>query len=145
TTPTRWRPRASSRPRGPPVRPRARRPPRPACRPASAPTARPPGTRRYRRDRTAGSTGALGGPAPEPLDPAAGVNQLLLARIERMALRADLHVELGLRGARVEVVAARAVDVREDVFGMDVGLHRRSDDSRGHRLALRADGHTARR
>src|SRR4051794_37672136 len=71
------------------------------------------------------STGALGGPATESLDPAAGVNQLLLTRIERMALRADLHVKLGLRGARIEVVSARAMDVREDVFGMDICLHRR--------------------
>src|SRR5215207_1755339 len=62
--------------------------------------------------------------AAEPLDAAAGVNQLLLARIEGMALRADLHVQLGLGGARVEVVPARAVDVREDVLGMDIGLHR---------------------
>src|SRR5829696_4519628 len=57
------------------------------------------------------------------LNAAACVNQLLLARIEGVALRADLHVKLGLRGARVEVVPARAVDVREDVFGMDIGLH----------------------
>ncbi len=58
----------------------------------------------------------LGGPATkEPLDPAAGVNQLLLARIEGVALRTDAP-----REARPSVelaflqksVAARAMDIR---------------------------------
>ena len=38
----------------------------------------------------------------EPLDPAAGVYELLLARIERVAVRADLDMELGLRRPRLE-------------------------------------------
>src|ERR671918_1173016 len=63
-------------------------------------------------------------PALEPLHPTARVDELLLARVERMALGADLDVQLGLRGARPELVAARAGHVGEDVLGMDVGLHR---------------------
>ena len=63
-------------------------------------------------------------PALEALDPTAGVHELLLARVERVAVGADLDVELGLRRAGRELVAARARDVREDVLGMDVGLHR---------------------
>src|SRR3954463_6868288 len=60
----------------------------------------------------------------EALDPAAGVHQLLLPRIERVAVRADLDVQLRLRRTGRELVAARAADVREDVLGMDVGFHR---------------------
>src|SRR5918992_3966254 len=63
-------------------------------------------------------------PALEPLHPTARVDELLLARVERVALGADLDVQLGLRGARPELVAARAGDVREDVVGMDASLHR---------------------
>ena len=115
---------ASSRPRAPPGPRPARRRRRPAFRPACARSGRPPDAPRWIVSRARGSTGALGGTTAEPLDPAAGVNQLLLARVEGMALRADLHVKLGLRGARVEVVPARAVDVREDVLGVDFCLHR---------------------
>src|SRR5947208_15551467 len=66
---------------------------------------------------------ATGCAALEPLDPAAGVDQLLLAGVERMAGRADLDVELRLGGARIELVAARASDVREYVLGVDLSLH----------------------
>ena len=72
-----------------------------------------------------GAAGALE-PALEALDAAAGVHQLLLARVERVAVRADLDVELGLRRARLERVPAGARDGREDVLGMDAGLHRRA-------------------
>src|SRR5215213_8986275 len=61
--------------------------------------------------------------ALEALDPAAGVHQLLLARVERVAVRADLDVQLGLRRARRELVAAGAANVRDDVLGMDAGFH----------------------
>ena len=53
-------------------------------------------------------------------DPAAGVDELLLARVEGMAGRADLDVQLGLRRTRDEFVAARAMDGREDVIGVNV-------------------------
>src|SRR5206468_2460157 len=68
--------------------------------------------------------GALGGAAAEALDTAARVHQLLTAGVERVAVRADLDVDLGLRRARPELVAARAGDVREHVLGMDIRLHR---------------------
>src|SRR5437762_7261081 len=63
-------------------------------------------------------------PALEPLDASAGVDQLLLARVERVALRAQLDVELGLRRARLERVPARAANDCLYVRGMDLGLHR---------------------
>src|SRR5215471_4013564 len=63
-------------------------------------------------------------PALEALHPTARVDELLLPRVERVALRADLHVELRLRRAGPELVAARARHVREDVVGMDVSFHR---------------------
>src|SRR5205823_8611648 len=66
---------------------------------------------------------ALGGAALEALDAAAGVNELLAPGVERMAVRADLDVQLGLGRARGELVAAGAADVRLDVFEMDLGLH----------------------
>src|SRR4029453_4530524 len=62
--------------------------------------------------------------ALEALHPTTRVDELLLPRVERMALGADLDVELLLRRARPELVAARTRDVREDVVGMDVGFHR---------------------
>src|SRR3954452_7091238 len=63
-------------------------------------------------------------PPLEALDPAARVEQLLLARVERVAVRAHLDVELGLGRARLELVPAGAVHRGEDVLGMDLGLHR---------------------
>src|SRR5439155_17395250 len=59
----------------------------------------------------------------EALNPATCVEKLLLARVERMARRADLDVQLRLRGARVELVPARAANVGEHVLGVDPGLH----------------------
>src|ERR1051325_4927094 len=52
----------------------------------------------------------LAGPLETPLealDAAAGVEELLLARVERVAVGADLDVELGLRRAGRERVPAR--------------------------------------
>src|SRR4051794_3149462 len=40
-----------------------------------------------------------------------------------MAVRADLDVDLRLRGASGELVAAGTAHMRLDVLGMDVGLH----------------------
>src|SRR5207237_295570 len=61
--------------------------------------------------------------ALEPLHPAARVHELLLARVERVALRADLDVQLALGRARLERVAARARHRGEGVLGVNVGLH----------------------
>src|SRR4029450_8054739 len=55
---------------------------------------------------------------------AAGVDELLLARVERVTRRADLDVELGLGRSRRELVPAGAGHVGDDVLGVDVGLHR---------------------
>src|SRR5437763_4226477 len=62
----------------------------------------------------------------EALDPAARVDELLLAGVERMAGRAHLDVQLGLRGTRRERVSAAAMHGGEDVIGMDLGLHGRA-------------------
>src|SRR5439155_27153025 len=62
--------------------------------------------------------------ALQALDPAAGVDELLLAGVERVAVRADLDVQLRLRRAGLELVPARAMHGREHVFGMDASLHR---------------------
>src|SRR5712691_6217326 len=59
----------------------------------------------------------------ETLHPAAGVHELLLARVERVAVRADLDVKLGLRRPRLECVPARARHRGEHVLGMDLSLH----------------------
>src|SRR6185295_12312364 len=64
--------------------------------------------------------------ALEALDPAAGVDQLLLARVERVAVAADLHLDLRLGGAGGELRAARAPHVGLDVLGMDVCLQGRA-------------------
>src|SRR6478752_434206 len=65
-------------------------------------------------------------PPLEALHAAARVDELLLAGVERMAVRADLDVQLGARGTRCERVPAAAVHGREDVLGVNVGLHRRA-------------------
>src|SRR6188474_1320249 len=62
-------------------------------------------------------------PALEALNPAAAVEQLLLARVERVAVRADLDVQLGLRRPGLERVPAGAGHRRDHVVRMDVGLH----------------------
>src|SRR5215204_2235124 len=73
--------------------------------------------------RSLGSPAGLLEPPLEALDPAARVQELLLAGVEGMAFRTDLDVQLRLRRARLKLRAARASDCGEDVFGMDVGLH----------------------
>src|SRR3954453_7917390 len=75
-----------------------------------------------RRGRALGPLGALQ-LLLEALHPAAGVHELLLARVERVAVRADLDVEIGLRRPRLERVPAGAGHGREDVLGLDFGLH----------------------
>ena len=62
--------------------------------------------------------------ALEALDLAGGVDDVLLARVERVAVAADVHAQLLTGGAELEVDAARAaVDLRLVVLGMGVGLH----------------------
>src|SRR3954451_8222444 len=71
--------------------------------------------------------------AAETLDAAAGVDQLLTAGVERVAVRADFDVDLRLRRTSGELVAAGTAHVRLDVLGMDVGLHVVEDRRGGKR------------
>src|SRR5713101_4099915 len=60
----------------------------------------------------------------EALHPASGVHELLLARVEGVALRADLDLQVRLRRLGLKRVPARAPDIRQHVVGMDPCLHR---------------------
>ena len=59
----------------------------------------------------------------EALDAPTGVHQLLLAREERVAGAAQLHVQLRHGGLGREAVAAGAGTGRLAVLGVDVWLH----------------------
>ena len=59
----------------------------------------------------------------EAIDTTTGVNQLLLAGIERVALGADLDTDLLLGGASGKDVTAVATDRGLFVLGMDTFLH----------------------
>src|SRR5262249_15720377 len=61
--------------------------------------------------------------AVEALDPASGVDQLLLAREERVARRADLDVDALLGGAGLDDIAAGADDAALLVARMNAFLH----------------------
>src|SRR5437660_908374 len=69
--------------------------------------------------------GARGRVLPAELVHAArGVDDLLLARIERMAVRAHLDLQILTEGrARLERIAARAGDGDLSVVGVDCGFH----------------------
>src|SRR5918999_1677287 len=75
-----------------------------------------------RQSAAAGAAGLLE-TALETLDAAASIDELLLARVVRVAGRADLDVELGLRRTGLKLVAAGAANGRKDVLRMDVSLH----------------------
>jgi hypothetical protein len=66
--------------------------------------------------------GLLLAPA-EPIHAPTGIHELLLARVEGVALRADLHVDLRLGGASGELGPASTPHVALDVLGMNSGLH----------------------
>jgi hypothetical protein len=55
----------------------------------------------------------------EPLDPTTGIDQLLFAGVERVALGAELDMQVITGRPRVELVAARAMHVGEGVGGVD--------------------------
>src|SRR5262247_2981705 len=59
----------------------------------------------------------------EALNAAGGVQELLLAGEEGMALGAHLHPDLGLRRPGVNDLSAVAGDRRIDVLGMNASLH----------------------
>ena len=61
----------------------------------------------------------------ETVNAAASIDELLLARIERMTLRADFRIDDGVGRARDEFVAADAGDLDFFVIGwVDADLHR---------------------
>lgn len=73
----------------------------------------------------AGSGSAV--PAPELVDPAGGVHDLLRTGVEGMALRAHVEVKLAAQGgARPERVPAATGHGEIAVLGMDVGFHVRT-------------------
>src|SRR5690349_13420133 len=59
----------------------------------------------------------------ELVDAALGIDQLLLARVEWVAVGADLDPDLRLDRQRLELVPARAAHRRGRVFRMDAFLH----------------------
>ena len=59
----------------------------------------------------------------EALNTSAGVNQLLLTSVERMALGANFDVDLGLGGTSLDDVAACAGDGAVNVVRMDTLFH----------------------
>src|SRR5882762_8409730 len=76
---------------------------------------------------------SLGVPALEALDPTTGVDELLLARVEGVALRAELDPQRRHGGPGHELVAAGAVHGALGVVGVDGSLH--SQSSLGGRQA----------
>src|SRR5438034_4601837 len=52
----------------------------------------------------------------------------MLARVERVASGADVHLELGLGGARVELIATGAGHAHDLVLGVDAVFHCRSPE-----------------
>src|SRR4029450_10038734 len=58
----------------------------------------------------------------EALDPAGRVHEFVLAGVERMALRADLHVDVGPGGTGVNHLSARARDGRVHIVRMNTPL-----------------------
>ena len=59
----------------------------------------------------------------EAVHTSAGVNQLLLAGVEGMALGADFHVDLRLGGAGMDDLTAGAGDGAVHILGMDALFH----------------------
>ena len=59
----------------------------------------------------------------ETIDTSTGVNQLLLAGIERVALGADFNTDVLLGGAGRKDVATSTTNRGLFVFGMDTFLH----------------------
>ena len=59
----------------------------------------------------------------EPVNTPGGVQDLLLARIERMTARTDVHLHPGHHTARLNHVAACALDGGRTIFRMNVFFH----------------------
>jgi hypothetical protein len=66
----------------------------------------------------------------EFIDAAAGIHNFLLARIERMAIGTDFHLQILANGrASLELVAAGASDRDDFVFWVNAGFHGNLDMS----------------
>src|ERR1700683_585182 len=60
----------------------------------------------------------------ELIDTPTGIHDFLLARVERVAVRANFHLQvLANRRARLELVTAAASDGDLFIFGMNAGFH----------------------
>mgnify|MGYP003310314482 CR=1 FL=1 len=66
----------------------------------------------------------------ETVDTSTGINQLLLAGIEGMAVAADFHADIGLGGTGLELVTTSALDGGHLIVGMDTLFHFFSPRSR---------------
>jgi len=64
---------------------------------------------------------------PETLDASRSVDETLLAGEERVTLRADVRVNLGLSGTSLERIAAGALHSRRMILGMDISFHANLD------------------
>src|SRR2546421_10727298 len=93
-------------------------PPTGASRVATSSDSAPPAPTAFSGELRAGGRACaaptLGDSPLEALDPAAGVDQLLLAGVERMAGGADFDVDFRLGRPRRELVPAGAADVSFD-------------------------------
>jgi hypothetical protein len=72
------------------------------------------------------ATRRFGSATLEALNASTSVNQLLLARVERVALRTKFNVHLRLGRARDKRVTAAAGDLGLDVVWVDFSLHKKS-------------------
>src|SRR5262249_30512655 len=97
-------------------------PPLDLLQPLQHPTPEPPPVRRARRPLGPRGGAALAVPPIEPLDATGRVDQLLLAREERMARRADLDVDRRDGRPRLGGVPAGAHDPGLLVLGVDAVL-----------------------
>ena len=59
----------------------------------------------------------------ETVNTTTGVNDLLLASVERVAFRANVQVQIATSGVDLEFVTARALDVNSLVLWVDTLFH----------------------
>jgi len=70
-----------------------------------------------------GALAAAGDPTLEALDAASGIDQLLAPRVKRVAVGADLDVQLRPGGAGRELIAAGAAHMSLYVLWVNRALH----------------------
>src|SRR3954469_17818099 len=75
----------------------------------------------------------------ESFDPPGGVDELLLAGEKRVAVAADVDVQLGLRTARGERIPARAVHAARLITRMNLCFHVNAPRPVVRRVARRAN------